>query len=207
MKEKYFNVNELYVGCLGKIQYLEKENNYDWIRKEASPYVIFKKRISESLDDCHECKNVFSGEKYYLFNEVCKRKSTFDIVCGNYIIAMYFPLKSMLGNGAPKKEKLSMVELKSIECHFNLTKALYKNSDDKYLTFLNDCLNVIDMLEEGKVKEYYMRKIFSLITEYTSIIFESYDYSEYDRVIEKINRIRQELDRENEITVKKVKKL
>ncbi len=203
MKEKYFDVDELYVGYIGKMSYLGEKEGFDWKIKKSNSHVIYKKHLSESLDNCHEGKNVFTGEKYYFFNEI-KRKSTFNIVRGNYIIMNNFPLKLMFGDD---QRKVSMIELKGIESHFNLVESLSRRGNDMYLILLEQCLDDIDIMEEGKVKEYYMWKIFSLITRYNSVLFEFFDQREYNNIIKDINSIRYELEKEKEICVKKVKKV
>ncbi len=115
-----------------------------------------------------------------------------------------FPLKLMFGDD---QRKVSMIELKGIESHFNLVESLSRRGNDMYLILLEQCLDDIDIMEEGKVKEYYMWKIFSLITRYNSVLFEFFDQREYNNIIKDINSIRYELEKEKEICVKKVKKV
>ena len=202
MKEKFFDINDLYVGCLGNIQYLEEEKQYNWSKKNICPYIIFKKHLSNYLDNCHEGKNIFSNERYYFLNEISRRNSTMDIVYGHYIIGKSIPLSIVCGSD----KKMSYMELKSIICNFNITDALIKYQHDKYLSLLKSCLDEIDLMEEGKVKEYYIDNISSLISRYTNVIMNSSDTNEFD-VVSDINKIRHELDKEKEIDVKMMKKM
>lgn len=204
MKIKYFNIDKLHVGCLGKMTYYGNDRAIEWNRNVICPYVVFSEKLSDSLDNCHECKDIFSNETYYLFNEVSKRDSTLEIVHGNYIIGKSLPLKIVCGSD---KEEISFTELKSIICNFNITDALIKNRDDIYLPLLKKCLDDIDLMEEGKVKEYYMDNILSLINSYSIIIDSNCDKKKFDIFVEEVNRIRHVLDKEKEIAVKKTRKL
>lgn len=204
MKEKYYDVNDLYVGCLGTIQFLKEEGQFSWSKKNSSPYVIFKKYLSESLDNCHEGKNIFSNDRYYFLNEISRRNSTMEIVYGNYIVGKSIPLSIVCDSD----KKISYTGLKSIICYFNITDALIKNKNDENLFLLRSCLDEVDLMTDGKVKEYYINNIASLIFRYTNIIMNfNSDNKEFDSVISDINTIRHELDKEKKISVKKTKKL
>ena len=200
MKDKYYDINELYVGCLGTIEYLGDNQHADWNKKKSCPYVIYRETLSESLDNCHECIDIFSKDRYYHLNEVSRRKSTLEIVHGKYIIGKAIPLSVVCSNGM---KKISSIELKSILCNFNFTDALIKNREDNYLSLLKTCLDDIDLMGDGKVKEYYVDNLSALIKNYTSIINEE----EFDRIITDINNVRHELDKEREIIVKKREKV
>ena len=197
MKEKYFNVNELSVGCLGSIKYLGMNNGAEWNKKIVNPYIIFKKVLSDKLDDCHEGKDIFSYNSYYFLNEVSRKDSTLEIINGKYTIGKSIPLSVVCGNDM---EKISSNELKSIICNFNLTDALIKNKDNKDLLVLKECLDIVDLINDYKVREYYIDRILSLINNYDDILENNVGKDD-------ISSIRYELEKEKEICVKKVKKV
>ena len=205
MKEKYFDINDLYVGCLGTIQYFEEDKGISWTKKKASPYVVYKKRISTSLDNCHECIDVFSGDKYYLLNEVSNRDSILEIIYGKYIVTNSFPLNFVYDNDSTI---ISASDVKNIICNFNITDSLVKNKDDSNLLLLKICLADAKLIKEEKVKEYYVNNIMALTNRYIDIIMRSsFKNEEYEKIVKDIDNIKHGLDREKEIGVKKIKKM
>ena len=205
MKEKYFNVKELNVGCLGSVNYLGSGNGADWIKKDISPYTVFKVLPSENLDGCHEAKDVFCNDKYYFLNEVSRKDCNLEMVHGRYVIGKSVPLSVVCGSGV---KKISSIQLKNIMNDFNVTDALIKNRYDGYLILLKKCVDDLDLMGDGKVKEYYTNSVSSLLVDYVNAISDSSTNSrDFDIIIDDINYIRHELDRERELVIKKTKKL
>ncbi len=204
MKMKYFDVDQLSVGCLGSMSYPEDSKWPDWNKKKSCPYTIYRERQSDSSYVKREGINVFSGEKYYFLNEASRKSCPAGETQGKYIIGKSVPLSIIFEKD---KKKISLIELKSIVCNFNLTDALIKDKKDDYLILLRSCLNDIDLMGNGKVKEEYITRILALIEIYSYIAFVSFDQEKYDIVIESINNMRHELDEEKEIIAIKRREL
>lgn len=186
MKEKYFNVDKMYIGCLVTIK-----DNY-LCKKKANPYVIFK-YVDGKSKDYHLAKNIFSDDKYYFLCERSKIKNNDD---KNYYIANIRPL-------VYDKSKVTSSDLKSIICHLNILEYLNKNNNDSNIRLLEMCLDDVDLMSDGKIKEYYMDEISLLITKYLNIT----DSDSRNEIVNNLNVIRNELSREKEISVKKRIKL
>lgn len=185
---KYFNVKELHVGLLRR-----EENDCFWHAVKDNPYIIYKDYRRKAAEVRQAVDILAPSDSdlkiYYFFNDANR---VADYVRGKEVLEEIYPLSFSLGD---ETEKVSDITLKCIYCELNIFNHLRSNPEDEYMILLKKCLNDIELMGEGKVKEYYANKLFSIVKKYNT--------EEKETIIGEINDIRHELDREKEIGAKK----
>ena len=160
MSKSFFDVDNLFIGCLGYTNHLE-DGNFEWNKKESNPYFVYYKGPSNLFKGCHVGYDIFNKEAYYFLGEVTGISDVLEIIGEKYMIGhKSIPLKVILGKDI---DRISDSELKRIVCNFNVSDALQKKGDDEYLLCLKNLL--------GKPMND-KRDIYYLVTKYIELLLE-----------------------------------
>ena len=88
---KVYNINELFVGQLGTVNYLGEGNGSEWTRNEDNQYIIFEKNLDGLFLD------VVSQRKYYYWKNINRNDNILKRINGETVIVNEQPLSLYFG--------------------------------------------------------------------------------------------------------------
>lgn len=185
MKQKYYDVHNLHVGFLGYVKCDEK--GALWTKKENCPCIIYEEKVSETLDNAKEGYDIFSDNHYFFINSVSSSdKNGLEIINGKCVIGKGFPISVIID-----KENVSLCDLKSIICNFNILDCMVKRKDDVNLKLLKKEIDMTDNINNNKDRERFIDSISFYTKEYIKTITRSdksfLDIEDIEKQIEKMH--------------------
>ena len=84
---KVYNINELFVGQLGTVNYLGEGNGSEWTRNKDNQYIIFKKYSNGLFFD------VISQREYYSWKEINRNDNILKHINGTIVVVDEQPLR------------------------------------------------------------------------------------------------------------------